>query len=390
MKELYEQMKQLFFMERENDDFLENLFVVLQKYVEILQTYNSSLSYITDDNITEVKKTNKDIKKCIEYYLEGRYHLAYRLVERLLNKIIGENYHVVSVNEIFYRCRTKKTEDTEEISSCIKMFHIPFNERHKVSTQRYSAPGYPCLYLGSSIYNCWQELGCNCNNLYASHFGVRNEFRVIDLRFPELDDLTDNNNVVTFLKKFPLILSTSQRIHQNEKEGTFHPEYIISQLITEYIITGNNKKHKNKKCPFGLFDFVLGVYYTSTHIDSRYKASLSLFSNLALPAIDFKTKKTYCQYLASYFSITDPLRCKCVSINKELNELSDEDIKCIFMGLLEIEIELNYRQKYLYLHSIVDNKLFRLDNDIEYKMCRLDMINSNDVIIVSPDKISSN
>ena len=38
------------------------------------------------------------------------------------------------------------------------MFHIPLNRREIVKTQRYSAPGYPCLYLGNTVYSCWEEM----------------------------------------------------------------------------------------------------------------------------------------------------------------------------------------------------------------------------------------
>lgn len=38
------------------------------------------------------------------------------------------------------------------------MFHIPFELRGKAATQRYSIPGLPSLYLGSSCYICWEEL----------------------------------------------------------------------------------------------------------------------------------------------------------------------------------------------------------------------------------------
>lgn len=38
------------------------------------------------------------------------------------------------------------------------MFHIPITMRRQVGTERYSIPGYPCLYLGNSIYVCWEEM----------------------------------------------------------------------------------------------------------------------------------------------------------------------------------------------------------------------------------------
>ncbi len=39
------------------------------------------------------------------------------------------------------------------------MFHVPFESRIKIETQRYSIAGLPCLYLGNSAYVCWLEMG---------------------------------------------------------------------------------------------------------------------------------------------------------------------------------------------------------------------------------------
>ncbi|WP_052675768.1 hypothetical protein [Paenibacillus sp. IHBB 10380] len=39
-----------------------------------------------------------------------------------------------------------------------EMFHIPFELKGRAATQRYSIPGLPSLYLGSSCYICWEEL----------------------------------------------------------------------------------------------------------------------------------------------------------------------------------------------------------------------------------------
>lgn len=380
-------MRQLFFRKREKEDFLEDLSMVLQKYVEILRIYKSSLSYITDDIISEVVYTNDKINQCVKEYLKGKHPVAYNLIEDLLDKIIGENYYIVSKNQHFYRCRT---EDTKELSSLEEMFHVPFNRRYKVSTQRYSAPGHPCLYLGSSIYNCWQEIGYGHSNLFISLFDVVYDFSVIDLRFPEFQEVENltTNNFVTFLKKFPLILSTSRRIPQQEKEGHFHFEYVISQLITEYIITSNNKKYETSE--FGLFDFILGVYYTSTHIENNYEASLSLFSNLALPAIDIETRTPYCRQLASCFSITDPLCWKYDSINNELNELSSKDIEHIYIELLQIEAKFIGRRKNQLPHLIFDNKTKKIDENIGYTTFRSNEMNIVDAIMNNPNRISNN
>ena len=52
-----------------------------------------------------------------------------------------------------YRMRISKETLSKE-----KMFHVPFNMREKVSSARFSIPGFPCLYLGTSLEVCWNEI----------------------------------------------------------------------------------------------------------------------------------------------------------------------------------------------------------------------------------------
>src|SRR4029077_14880750 len=70
-----------------------------------------------------------------------------------------------------YRIRPAKADEwhLEKRS----LFHIPFNERHKVARQRYSIPGLPCLYLGGTLYVCWLEMNRpNFDSLFISRFRV--------------------------------------------------------------------------------------------------------------------------------------------------------------------------------------------------------------------------
>ena len=48
--------------------------------------------------------------------------------------------------------------DTYDLFCRTEMMHIPYHKRHLISNQRFSLSGYPCLYLGTSIYGCWEEL----------------------------------------------------------------------------------------------------------------------------------------------------------------------------------------------------------------------------------------
>ena len=68
-----------------------------------------------------------------------------------------------------YRMRISKETLSKE-----KMFHVPFNMREKVSSARFSIPGFPCLYLGTSLEVCWNEIkrSLESENKYL-HVGSR-------------------------------------------------------------------------------------------------------------------------------------------------------------------------------------------------------------------------
>ena len=58
---------------------------------------------------------------------------------------------VLSMQEPFIIV-TKQEYEIEDI------FHIPYNLRAKISSNRYSISGYPSLYLSTSLELCKQEL----------------------------------------------------------------------------------------------------------------------------------------------------------------------------------------------------------------------------------------
>jgi hypothetical protein len=64
--------------------------------------------------------------------------------------------------------------------------HIPFEKLHIVRPQRYSVPGVPMLYLGSTLLACWEEMGRpDPRTLWAAAFRLRHgrAFRVLNLAY---------------------------------------------------------------------------------------------------------------------------------------------------------------------------------------------------------------
>lgn len=57
---------------------------------------------------------------------------------------------------MFYRARFGDISN-ENKEDALK--HTPYDMISQIGSNRFSIPGQPCLYLGSSSYDCWLEMG---------------------------------------------------------------------------------------------------------------------------------------------------------------------------------------------------------------------------------------
>ena len=358
-----ELIKSLVPLKYEEGHFRETLINALENYEALLRLYNEKLCSDIDSVIRYVEVCNMQIKKCIDSYSKGMYSVAYQCIDDILSDTLyDDEYFIVPPKFSFYRSRLFKTNGR---ISHTEMFHIPFNKRGKVETQRYSAPGYPCLYLGSSVNACWEELGQpRFDDMMVSRFVVKEAFPVLDLRMPKEEDL-EGDKIDVVLKKIPLIISIS--IKTLDRTAFYKPEYIIPQLIIEYIITKNRIKYESGNNR--LFDFVLGVYYTSVHINDYFNFPDETFDNLALPAVLVDRNETYCQLLASCFEWTDPTSYSYESISGKFGrsiervtsdvDLTEKEANYRFSKMGELEERLSTFKLKGMLYCLTDaNKIF--------------------------------
>ena len=304
-----ELIKSLVPLKYEEGHFRETLINALENYEALLRLYNEKLCSDIDSVIRYVEVCNMQIKKCIDSYSKGMYSVSYQCIDKILSDTLyDDEYFIVPPKFSFYRSRLFKTNGR---ISHTEMFHIPFNKRGKVETQRYSAP-----------------------DMMVSRFVVKEAFSVLDLRMPKEEDL-EGDKIGVVLKKIPLIISTS--IKTLDRTAFYKPEYIIPQLIIEYIITKNRIKYESGNNR--LFDFILGVYYTSVHINDYFNFPDETFDNLALPAVLVDGNETYCQLLASCFEWTDPTSYSYESISGKFGR----SIERVTSDVDLTEKEANYR-----------------------------------------------
>lgn len=280
------------------NDFRIHLSSLFKKYLELLKLYGeqNKIEY-WDNAYTLIKRLTDGIKESVKRIYQGQHYSAYSLLRKRLNDI-PESYGLfikIKENQDFFRMRVFD-EKSKEKPSYLSLFHIPFSMRGIVKTERYSMPGYPCLYLGGSSYVCWEEMNRpNLNKCYVARFKTNKEFLLFNMSL-SLKDLWENDKYfMGLLIRFPLIIASMVEV--KNKEDVFKPEYIIPQLIMEWIMEKINSKKST--------DIPIGIFYTSVHIADGFDYPNQVFDNLAIPA-QSPFAGRYSKELCNIFSVSEP------------------------------------------------------------------------------------
>ncbi len=352
LESFYIAIQELLPAKRESEDFRAILDRVLAEYLKLIKSLDDDVTRNFVDwgnRLERIEKLINGIKKSVKRYYEGLHGSAFNVIK---NQMLGYHgmvgvldsikLHKCSKDEFFFRGRLFENNRHRTYR---EMFHISLKERGKVRTQRYSAPGYPCLYLGSTIYACWEELGQpRFDDMMISAYKATKEFQLFDLRTPTKAQI-NSNDLEDILLRLPLILACSFVVEDKDKDADFKPEYIIPHLLTEVIIQRNRNQFKE-------LDFeklVLGVIFTSTHPNSDIDFPAKVLDNIAIPVLDVDGSNEYCNVLSAHFHLTDPTCYEYEEIKSpfEINggrydlrskEMADQNYKLSKMGQLEKRI----------------------------------------------------
>lgn len=130
-----------------------------------------------------------------------------------------------------YRIRTGIIRQEKDADG--EMFHIPFEKRYLVSTQRFSIPGYPALYLAGSFFTAWCELDKpRLDNLTYVFFRPKNPLLFLDLGLPYNDNPALWEKYSLFVT-YPVLMACMTRVkYQN---APFKPEYLMPQLMMKLV-----------------------------------------------------------------------------------------------------------------------------------------------------------
>lgn len=289
-EEIYDEIIKLVDSSRNNlketkkNDYRKVLSECFRLYVEIAQ------DTIDDAQIVhEIKLSCAYIKNAIKSVYEGLHARAFRQLQNYLPKLSDSLYCEIPMGQYFYRMRVC---DKRKNLSRKDIFHIPLEAIRKIATQRYSSPGYPCLYLANSLYACWEEMNRpNADKALASCYKNKTSLKLVDLRVPSLDTFLKNDK--KYAQLFPLILACS--IPVKNHEDVYKPEYALPQLMIEWVISNRRK--------IG----AIGIYYTSVFKNDDFFPCLTEeWDNIAMPVFKPLSPKEFCPKLIDLFDLTLP------------------------------------------------------------------------------------
>lgn len=282
-------------------DLLEFVFQKFEEYRSNIMTFPVG-SVLKQGDIETVTDVCKYIESSIEQYFKGYPSRAYTEIEQCMSRI---DEHV---KDLFITMEKSRPElykmriGSNHRFSRDEMFHIPFELRGLVKSNRYSIPGLPCVYLGSSPLICWEELDRpDLDTTQTSLFLIKDDMTVLDLslppatlikhiylkfRFYEGENGMEANVYKTlrsYILTWPLIAACSIRVQHHDRP--FKPEYIVPQLLLQWIRTSK-------------YD---GICYFSTRIDDYDMHNISIYRNYAFPVKSCESLG-YCKQLQQKFS----------------------------------------------------------------------------------------
>ncbi|MDX2361995.1 MAG: RES domain-containing protein [Crocinitomicaceae bacterium] len=189
------------------------------------------------------------------------------------------------------------------------LFHVPFQKRRKLSTQRYSIPGFPTLYLSSSMHVAWEEMRRpDFKKIQAVRLLNKVYLRCIDLttdkykRSYEFNPpswmATDKESDDLYaVMAWPVIAACSFKV--GNASDAFKPEYIIPQLLLQFVQQNPD---------------IHGVKFSSTHIDLNNENMNGQMYNLAIPVRE-NTPSGHCPQLTKMFHSTEVLSSQVVDLS---------------------------------------------------------------------------
>lgn len=285
-----------------------DLLFLLDKHINIAQQFAT------------IEQVEQRILQSLRDYFNGHLYGAIGEIDFLLqdiNLVDGFNISILRTNDIWYRGRI--IEGNARLYKKKEMFHIPDHMREKVNNQRFSLNGYPCLYLGKSIWTCWEELDePHLDDICFSAMKLTKDIKVLDLSIPTNEQIENKtlDEIVKFLTTMPLTIACSVKT-LNEK-ANFKSEYVVPQLLMANLINSS------------YFD---GFLFSSTKRNPALDWREDYLQNVVLPIDGTIDEDGLCISLKKKFLITDSISYKYEFLKSNVSNMitaSEQEVQAIF------------------------------------------------------------
>lgn len=317
---------------------------ILTQYRRLIGAIDDEYAPIVKESIKSVHETCSSIIGATDAIFHGNTAHAYELfaamIQRLEPYITYPDKNVIEMGPsvLFKARRTMDRQFTLQ-----DMFHVPFERRQDIPTSRFSLPGVPCLYLGNSIYTCWEELNRPAfAQMPVSRFELTGKnFRFLDLgndrqfirqvispfeyrphaKVSEEDarkihtshlDMVKDHLLPRYLNAYPLLAASYIKVHHGAAH--FKPEYIFPQMVMQWIMTQ---------------DDIDGVKYLSTKCklpDNDFHSFIQQYVNYAIPIQTYQ-ESGYCTEMIKHISLTEPLTYELFSMENPQGAVTPVDYK---------------------------------------------------------------
>lgn len=262
-----------------------------------------------------IKQSSAQISKAVAAYLNGSPYKAATELRAGLEMLRSQLEQLIARRQDLSNLFRVREIDTLANAQRKDIFHVPFELRHRVTTQRYSISGWPSLYLGASLMVCWEEVGRPAfHKLSVASFDAEKSLNVLDFGYrptviADLHQPEDEYEIAFFTQEYvvsylicwPLLAACS--IEAQHRGSAFVEEYIVPQLLLQWLrdeefkIDGiryfSMRVHQTSKAPRLAINYVFPVRTDAAsghcnELKKRFTLTLPVPWNI-LEGVDLKT-----------------------------------------------------------------------------------------------------
>lgn len=235
--------------------------------------------------------------KVIEYYNKGDIYNSIKLLKNIVisKNVCVLNKTVLKKDTVTYRFRLPKHRDDEiyEIFNREDLFHMPFDSLQVQGNQRYSINGFPCLYLGKTIYDCWEETRrADLSKVNYAAFKNTRDLSLIAIECP--DKVSDKDDII----KYFIFALCTKMVSLEDDRSNFKYHYVIPELLLTVLV---NIMVTDKDFKYEGIRFISSRYYDEKLNIFSVKP---IFYNYVFP-IQEPSDKGHCKKLKDTFKVSE-------------------------------------------------------------------------------------